>query len=463
MPIDEKKILQSINDIIFDSLTGAPQGVGGGARQLKPDQSFLTLMNPGIAVWPPDFADAWSPTNTDGQVNKAENFARLCDESPALEPIYKETGKSVSSLYGQVVHADVITPPEDPAAKAEFEKAKDVLFDRGMIINSLGEEEEGDVESALFLNYMVKAEAYESAVTSFIEGFLGLDMTLPADQKRWALLGPRLRGPVDRAWKAWGAAHKGKVEAALATMNQYRASSVAKVFADAGANFELAKNGSSIPNMADWYTTLAYPANWFAPSATGYVQVTVDSNDLYTSSSSSHSSWSASGGLNLGLFSVGGGGGGSRSYQRMSSETKNFSLSFEFMRVTIRRPWLDASLFEIGNWYLEGRPRSWLSNGKGDPTNNGAFPLMPVGLIVARNVSVTATWGQSDFELITSASGGGGGFSLGPFSFGGRTSSSSTSQRFQSSWDKKTVKAPGIQIVGFINRVVPLSPPNNQP
>ena len=95
MAIDEKKLLQSINDIIFDSLTGNAQGVGGGAQRLnKPDQSFLTLMNPGIAVYPPDFADAWSPTNVDGHVNKAENFARICDEVPTLEPIYKETGSA---------------------------------------------------------------------------------------------------------------------------------------------------------------------------------------------------------------------------------------------------------------------------------------------------------------------------------------------------------------------------------
>jgi hypothetical protein len=462
--IDDKKMVQTLYDYVYDALTVGPSIAGGpNIRASGRDRTYLTMQLPGTPVDASQFANEWTPSNPDGTTVATENFARFIDVLPNLSPLHSASGQSLESLYGnEVVRANVIPPPVDPAKQEAFSKAMALLFVDGTDFDDEGKPITVKVESPLLRNYKNKMSAYDAAVTSYMTAFLSYDLSKPADQRAWAILSPRLQTPVTQAWNDLQAAQPGRVETALATVGQDQASSLAKRFADARALFDQTKLGSLLQPGTSYHWAQAFPANWFASSAAqNFAQVTLSSDKYYSSSSSSFSSWGGSAGVNFGLFSIGGGAGGSSSRRNVSTDTSSIRMAFRMARVELRRPWLDPSLLSLGGWSVQGRQRGAYSNGKSDASNRGMFPLFPTAFVVARDIQISATWGHTDLETISKNVHGGGGFSIGPFRVSGGGGSSSSSIRVNSAFDGKTITIPGLQVIAWVNQAVPLSPPIN--
>jgi hypothetical protein len=178
------------------------------------------------------------------------------------------------------------------------------------------------------------------------------------------------------------------------------------------------------------------------------------------SSSSDYTSYGGSAGFSLGLFSIGGSAGHSSSSQHASSETKNLRISFSYSLVTIRRPWLTFNLLGTTGWNLGNLyPKGAVSNGAKTGQINSAMPLLPTSFVVVKDVFISASWSKVDWDLITSKTSGGGGFGIGPFSIGGSYAHSESKATFTSSLAAGNIRVPGVQIIGFINQVVPYNPP----
>lgn len=102
--------------------------------------------------------------------------------------------------------------------------------------------------------------------------------------------------------------------------------------------------------------------------------------------------------------------------QPIQIENSSVNLSFKYLTVNIIRPWFMISLFDLPNWTLSTGPGS-LSNGKTEG-NDGSFPLLPLSIIMVRDIiAVDASSRDSLYEK------------------------------------------PGIQIIAFVNKVMPFSPP----
>lgn len=462
MAIDDKKMWQTLYDYVFDALTVGPSIAGGpNSRASARQNSYLTLAMPGTPVDVSQFANEWTPSNPDGTHVATENFARFIDVLPNLSPLHSASGQSLESIYGnEVLNANVKPPPVDPEKQAAFEKAYALLFVDGTDYDDQGAPITVKVESPLYRNYKNKRSAYDAAVTSYMTAYLSYDLTKPADQRAWAILSPRLQNPVITAWNDFQAAQPGRVETALATIGQDQASSLAKRFADARMLFDQTKLGSLLSAGTTYHWAQAFPGNWFASSATqNFSQISISSDRYYSSSDSHFASWGGSGGVNFGLFSIGGSAGGSSSRQNASTDTSSLRFSFRMARVEIRRPWFDPALLSLGGWSVHGRGAKAYSNGAGDASNTGMFPLFPTGFIVARDIQISGNWSHTDMEVISRSVHGGGGFSIGPFSVRGGGGSSSYSSRYNSSFDGKTITCPGLQVIGWMNQVVPASPP----
>lgn len=462
MSIDDKKMLQTMYDYIYDALTVGPSiGGGPGSRANGRGSTFLTMDLPGTPLDVSQFANEWTPSNPDGTHVATENFARFIDVIPNLSAKYSPTGSSLESVYGdEVLNANVQPPAVDPAKQAAFDQAMALLYVDGTDYDDMGKPITVKVDSPILRNYKNKLSAYDAAVTSYMSAYLGYDLSKPEDQRAWAILSPRMQTPVTLAWNDFQGAQPGRVEAALATIGQDQASSLAKRFSDARQMFNETKLGSILQPGTTYHWSQAFPGNWFASSAAqNFAQVTLTSNKYYASSDSHFSSWGGSAGVNFGLFSIGGGAGGSRTTKSTSSDTSNLKISFRMARVELRRPWFDPLLFSLGGWSVHGRQRAAYSDGSDDGTNHGVFPLFPTSFIVARDVQISANWGHTDMELISSNVHGGGGFSIGPFTVSGGGGSSSSSTQVHSTFDGKTITSPGLHAIAWLNQVVPLAPP----
>ena len=72
-------------------------------------------------------------------------------------------------------------------------------------------------------------------------------------------------------------------------------------------------------------------------------------------------------------------------------EHSDVNISLKVRTVQINRPWIDTSILKFRNYTIDGEdPGSW-STGELDADNNGSFPLLPNQMIVAKDITVTAS------------------------------------------------------------------------
>ena len=141
-------------------------------------------------------------------------------------------------------------------------------------------------------------------------------------------------------------------------------------------------------------------------------------------------------------------------------DTSDLEISFRFCRVAIQRPWIRMSLMKLAGWHLTGQAAGSLSTGQ-IQNNSGSFPLIPTAFIAVRDLQIRGTWSQKDRTIAEMATAGSGGnVAFGPFSLSGRYGSDQAGSVYQSKFDGATLFAPGLQVLGWINQPVPLTPPS---
>ena len=83
----------------------------------------------------------------------------------------------------------------------------------------------------------------------------------------------------------------------------------------------------------------------------------------------------------------------SLSYPLNLPQPHSVTVSFQFCRVDLVRAWMLPYLFSLQGWGVQGLARGGLSSGS-PLVNNGVLPLLPVSLIMGRNLRVTSDDGQ---------------------------------------------------------------------
>ncbi len=464
MAIDQQKMLQTIYDTLFAAFTEPPPGGEGGSQR---GSTFLSLSWPADVIDVSQYANAWSPQNPTGTMYAVENFSRLVDKVPLVNVGYSPSGQLVSQIYDLVTNATVIPPDPDPVLKKKYEDALKFLTKEG--VKTEYDDEGKPVEvwdvnpSPVYGNYKKKMTAYIKAAANLIANYIKYDMSVPKDQREWALLGPTFQDPVDTAYNDLIAAQKTKVEDNLAILSQSSENQVGNVFASAKMNFNKPGIKLSSTFSPGEYFRASYgsPGNWFSASAAQeWPEVTVESSRYTREESSDFTSYGGSAGIGWGFWSIGAGFNRQESHQHMSRETSDVKVNFKFTKVEIFRPWLNFLLFNIGGWKLgEAYPRHGLSNGTKNQPKEAPFPLLPTAFIAATDVNIEASWGKEDLDLIETKLQAGAEFGWGPFKIGGSYNTSSTRKKYSSDFDGTTIHGEGIQIIGWINTVVPACPP----
>lgn len=467
MAINQDRLMQAVYDAIYDSLTTPPRApngssVGNGRPAANPNNTILSLAFPvGLPIDASQFANAWSPLNTSGSVYAAENFATLTDDIPEVSSLYASTGRSVDTVYGQILSGVESDPPQPstPSARQAYEDAFNFLFIDGTDYDDQGRPVTVKVDSPAYRNYKNKLTLLSAAQSTYANNYLQFDFSDPADQRRWSILSPSLLAPVQISLADFEAARPDRVENALAIVRQYEGASVAGLFNQSRRTYDLTRQGSILQPGIFWHAAEAFPGNWFAESAAAnFTDITIESRSLRINESSKYSSYRGGGGFNAGFWRVRGGSSGEYSSYNLSTDTSRIKISFKFGRVEIRRRWLDPSLFSLNGWRVVGRNEGAYSSGRFD-TNGGVFPLLPVSMIVARDIKVYGEWGSADLARAASTTRSGGSVGWGPFSCSGSYHRSSSTRTFVSDFDSNTISVPGIQVIGWISQLNPYMPP----
>ena len=72
-------------------------------------------------------------------------------------------------------------------------------------------------------------------------------------------------------------------------------------------------------------------------------------------------------------------------------DSQDVKINVKVRSVQIDRPWIDLSALKHQNWRIPGERSDFWSTGVLESSNSGSFPLLSTEMIVAKDISVTAT------------------------------------------------------------------------
>ena len=86
------------------------------------------------------------------------------------------------------------------------------------------------------------------------------------------------------------------------------------------------------------------------------------------------------------------------------NKRSDVKISFKIRAVEIFRPWFDRAILKNKNYKIFGEgPESW-STGDLDASNKGSFPLLSTQMIVAKDITVTASTRMEDKAIADACS-----------------------------------------------------------
>ncbi len=468
--MDNKKLLANLYDKIYELLTSTPSGSEGTVSPAN----IRVQMTQNEVLNLEDYAGALTGSNPEGNLFKAEAISNFVDKVPELSGTKWAPKDGLAKFYQGMVTGANEDPKYMPTKKQDDlynklkgnlskevevkEKKRKLNLDTGEFDEVLtGKTTSTQVDTPLYTAYKAAKEKYETALIDAAQVVLDADLSTNKG-KRQANLDKRKQDlEVSAKYDAWVASGKSDVEQILDALESIKNDAIAAAIKDAKAVMDESKWLSS--NSEDgqkWMLSCVTPSNWTEPTCKG-TELTISSDKLKTSTSTTATTYSNN---SRGWFWYGRSSStGSTDTKDVSMEAESFTLEAELVLVRIQRTWLNQLLFTMSGWsnnaYSQDNP---ISDGKG----GGALPGIPSAFVMLRNVSIEAKFNQSDSKYIRtqSESSSSSGWGWGPFGGGSRKSSSdSTSDKFESTADGVKLSFSQPQVVAWISTLVPKCPP----
>ncbi len=214
------------------------------------------------------------------------------------------------------------------------------------------------------------------------------------------------------------------------SQNMYKASSLSSM--------------AGIPN--DWYPVYAKPSDWYtiAEDEANLVDIEIDleegeilDNEFITLNGNTLLSWKSD---------------TNKETIPLHENTNIKKIKLKVLQVDFVRPWLDFEIFNLKNWKIEGITKEYFSNGKIE-NNQGVFPLITQTILVGTKVSVEGDFDDSDVDVMKNSKNKS--LSMGPFLL----NTGDLVAKLEKKQNKVMTVTSNIKhIVGYLSRVVPISP-----
>jgi hypothetical protein len=425
MPLNMMDLLQPVYQTILAAYTQPPmQGLPPGNRE---SDIFLTLNWPGLEIDEQQYGNAWSPQNPSGSQDAVENISLLADAIPVLDPRYEWSGNSVESIYRQILEA---RPLRSTAVRNTGATNNVSLNDFSLAVTSEDTADAVDISPFLLelgrrTDVSVTTEAgppvelvsvsedtfkeaelqaaYSDAAASLNAKRMQFNLADPQQLQQWQASAPQYEAAVKSAWQALQT-HQNQPARRAKRLGLGETNAVsAPMFDDVEVADNPILNAFTQAKSIFQNSKLASAKN---PQLSYHPTYVTPANFADPKAAKS---WPS---IQIIPTQI-----------RSNSGTANSNVAFKFLRVNFIRPWLLPSLLKLSGWQVQGMSPGYLSNGMNE-NNYGQFALLPTAMIVVRELSIT--------PLGTNAS---------------------DSDSYQ------ILKSPGLQVLAWINKVIPFSPP----
>lgn len=454
-PEQEQKLLQSLYDRLFDAITYVP---GGGKSNVFEKRTSFVQFSKNEALNPADFKNAMSPINPKGDQKAALAFSAMVDQIPNVAADFTASNKKVSETYKFIVDNANTDNTVDRAQKQTYDKAYNFLNQEQSVPNFDGPPTVTTAPTPIAQNYDDNQAAYVTAYSGYRVTQNIYDFDVIADQRAWQASAPALQLNVDKTWNQWVRGGKQNVERAQQALSTTINDAISAAITQAQAAMADNKWMSPLPGGDRWMLSYALPGDWISTSS-GATSFLLKSSFLKTEADSSFTSYGGGASWGAGLWSVGGSFASSSGSTNSHMDANNIEISAKLQTVRIMRPWLNAILFTMKDWWLRGNPENNISNGALAGNANALFPLIPTAIVVASDVTIKGDFSEEDRTHIEKAVSGSARVGWGPFSVGGSYSHSSSKDTFQATYSNGEIKIPGMQILAWVSTITPASPP----
>lgn len=469
--MDNKKLLANLYDKIYDLLTTSPSGSEDAG--LNPS-NIRVQMTQNEVLNLESYVNALSGSNPEGDLFAAEALSTFVDKVPDFSSALWAPKDRLSKFY-QVMVTGASEDPNYMPTKAQdelYSKLKKLLTTEVTVKEkerklNLDTGEFDDIEtgkttttlkdSPLYTAYQNAKEAYETALIDAAQVMLDADFSTNLGKRQANLDKRRADAEVKAKYNAWIASGKSDVDQILDALESIKNDAISAAINDAKQTMNESKwIASNSENGDPWKLSSVTPSDWTEPTCKGSL-LTISSDKLKTSTSSTATTYSNS---SRGWFWYGSSNSsGSTETKNVSMEAESFTLEAELVLVRIHRSWLNQLLFTMKGWVNNAFPDAGsISDGKG----GGALPGIPTAFVMLRNVTIEAKFNQSDSQYIhtQSESTSSSGWGWGPFGGGNhKTTSESTSDKFESTADGVKLSFSQPQVVAWISTIVPKCPP----
>jgi len=400
----------SIKDAIFDVILAAYEEPSDSQQLLNECGVFLSRVWPGQSISESQYSNAWSPTNPTGKQAVTEDLSKLVDSIPNFSNTYSTSGRGVEEEYGQVVsfahlkfcaqdykssqigHAHAgLGEASDSSLEDVFNLGREVLSALGLPslltkeildrVETAVKAPNGKIIKIITLtqtardrNNLVIEYANQSALLKAIRAIL--PRSTPAEKQTLQIKMKQVEASIAKGQENLRALQP-QVASSLKTESSIKASpSVNTAFYQAQMMFKRSELSSLRNPGLQYHPSYLSPDNWAEMKVSAdwpFITIPIQSGD------------------------------------------SRIQLSLRFSRVDIIRPWFLMSLFELPDWEMPQGPGS-LSNGEIED-NQGSFSLLPVSMIVTRDIKAVDDSGTTLFQV------------------------------------------PGLQILAWVSQIMPFSPP----
>jgi hypothetical protein len=137
----------------------------------------------------------------------------------------------------------------------------------------------------------------------------------------------------------------------------------------------------------------------------------------------------------------------------INPDTTLKKIYLRLLKVDFIRPWFEFELFNLNNWKIDGLSQGYYSNGNLS-LNNGVFPLIIQSMLIGSQISVEGEFSENEINKLQKHTLAGSTISVGSFILNNKGNIAILDLKDGQITMTSNIK----QIVGYLSRLVPLSP-----
>jgi hypothetical protein len=338
------------------------------------------------------------------------------------------------------------------AMKKAYEDATAVLMDK-----------DGNA-TPHYESYMEYEEKWKDKVKAWHRAW-GNAITDPMKLETFPVDGVQYQDDADEAMDRWvGLGHKEEIEKAIATLAAQGTDPAIALIARAKKKFINSLN--EFMSIGELPYTVLLPNSWYDENNDdGWYEYGSSDFHSETHYQASSTSYGGGGGFNVGFYSAGASFSHSDQQSSLDIKTNGLEIAFKYCAVDIKRPWLEADLLNLQNWFLMGDyKKACISNGTmGQEMPSGSVPqtFLPsivTSLILIKDLRIKWDSGKQDWDSHAETNSASVSVGWGPFAVNGSYTHHDEQRNFVGQWDGEWLTVPGIQLVGYVSMVNPASP-----